>query len=327
MRVEVESPTRVDLAGGTLDCWPLYNFVGNCWTVNLSISIYTSVVINTREDKKISVYIKDLGYRKLFESLEELFKCKDPQVQLLAANFKYWQPQRGFDVETHSQSPVGGGLGGSSSLLVSLLKAFGQVMNKDWSLEQIVTVGHNIESQLLHTPTGTQDYIPAAQPGLNIINYNAEGFKVEKLAYDVDHFSQRMLVVYTGKSHYSGINNWKVVKEAIEKDAQTIDALNEIADVAKDMRAACLNSDWKSLPDLFKREFKSRIKLSSGFTSPEISQLEGLALRQGAEAVKICGAGGGGCVIVWCPPEKKENIRQAIDKQGFQVLNAKPLKN
>ncbi|MCB9026675.1 MAG: galactokinase [Bdellovibrionaceae bacterium] len=327
MRVEVESPMRVDLAGGTLDCWPLYNFVGSCWTVNLAISVYSSVSLNTREDKKISINIKDLSYSKTFESIDELYNCKDKEAQLIIAILRYWEPQKGFDIVTYSQSPVGGGLGGSSSLVISLLKAFCKVLHKEWSLKELVTVGHNIEAQLLHTPTGTQDYIPAVQAGLNLIHYTAEGFNVENIPYDVDYFAQRMSIVYTGRSHNSGINNWQVVKEAVEKDTKTMSALMEIAEVSKDMRQLCLNADWQKLPELFNREFSARVKLSSGFSSPEITNLESIALRHGAEAVKICGAGGGGCVMLWSPPDKKKNLVQAIQEKGFHVLDAKPLKN
>ncbi|MCB0357941.1 MAG: galactokinase, partial [Bdellovibrionales bacterium] len=245
MRVEIESPTRVDLAGGTIDCWPLYNFIGPCWTINLSISVYTGVKLNLRDDKKITVLIKDLNYHKLFESLEDLYICFDEELDLLKAHLKYWNPQKGLDIETYSQSPVGGGLGGSSSLTVSLLKAFAKIFNKTWTLEELVRVSHNLEAQLLHTPTGTQDYFPAAQKGLNLISYSPEGFKSEVIPYDVQYFAQRMLVVYSGRSHHSGINNWQVLKLAVEKDLKTLNALSEVADIAKDLHHICLAADWE----------------------------------------------------------------------------------
>ena len=221
----------------------------------------------------------------------------------------------------------GGGLGGSSSLMVSLLKAFGKVFRKEWDLNQLVTVGHNIESTLLHTPTGTQDYVPAAQAGMNIIEYSPEGYKIEKIPYNVDYFADRMLVVYTGKSHHSGINNWQVLKDAVDKDAKTLEALNEVAEISKDLRAVCLNGEWDVLPEIFKREYRARVKLSSGFASPEITDLEAIALKNGADAVKICGAGGGGCVMIWSPPEKKSTVSQEIQNKGFEILAANPLKS
>ncbi|HWU42132.1 MAG TPA: hypothetical protein VN132_01800, partial [Bdellovibrio sp.] len=70
---------------------------------------------------------------------------------------------------------------------------------------------------------------------------------------------------------------------------------------------------------------EARVRLAPEFTSPEISRLAELSLQNGAEAVKICGAGGGGCVLVWCPPEKKQGVAHACQKAGFQVMDAKPV--
>ncbi len=326
MEFEIKSPTRIDLSGGTLDCWPLYNFVGPCWTINLSISTYTGVKLKIRKDNKIVIKINDLNYVGEFANINDFLNCSDKELGLILATLKYWPIDTGFEWETYSQSPVGGGLGGSSSLVVSMLKAFGEYFGKKWDLNEIVTVGHNIEAGFLKTPTGTQDYVPAAQPGLNIIEYNSNGFNVEAVDYDADYFSDRMLVVFTGKSHHSGINNWQVVKGAVDGDIITLAALRDVADISRDMRTVCLEQSWQNLPGLFKREYTARIKLSSSFSSPEILKLEEIALRNGAEAVKICGAGGGGCVMIWCPPEKRAIIKETIYGQGYQMLESAPLK-
>jgi D-glycero-alpha-D-manno-heptose-7-phosphate kinase len=80
------------------------------------------------------------------------------------------------------------------------------------------------------------------------------------------------------------------------------------------------NWDFK---EIFKEEYKYRSSISKSFSSTEIRKLEKIALKNGAQSIKICGAGGGGCVIVWCMPEQKEKVIQACQKKGFQVLKAK----
>lgn len=327
MTIEVQSPTRVDLAGGTLDCWPLYNFVGTCWTVNLSISVYTGVKIFVRDDSKIIINIQDLKYKKEFFSYSEFIGCPDHELKLVLAVLNYWPDESiGFELETYSQSPVGGGLGGSSSLVVSLLKGFGEAFDKKWQLNELVQVAHNIEARMLKTPTGTQDYVPAANPGLNLIRYDYEGLHVEQVDFDLEEFTSKMLIVFTGRSHHSGINNWQVLQDVINGDTQTLGTLKEIANISKKMKLACENQRWDELPSLFREEYRSRIALTPSFSSPEIIELEKMALNSGAEAVKICGAGGGGCVMIWCPPNRKSMIQETIVKGGFQVLDAVPLK-
>ncbi len=328
MNIEIRSPTRVDLAGGTLDCWPLYNFVGPCFTVNLSINISTGVKLNIRQDQTININIRDLNFSKKYLSFKEIYHSKDPEVGLILETLKIWNLNGvGFDLETYSESPVGGGLGGSSSLVISLLKAFGIYFKKEWELHEIVTVAHNLESAFLRTLTGTQDYIPAFQHGLNIVKYSPYGFEVKKVDFDLNYISDHILLVYTGRSHHSGINNWQVIQSVVEKDSRTLTALSKMAAVAKDMTDVCLNGDWQKIPELFKREFSARLELSEGFSSPEILALENIALQNGAHAVKICGAGGGGCVMIWCAPKKRDHLQKTIMAEGYQVLDARPVKD
>ena len=117
--IQIQSPTRVDLAGGTLDCWPLFLFAGEASTVNLSIDIMTSVDLKPRDDRKVIVNITDLNWEAEFENIEALISDESPENLLVREVLRYHKPSRGFELKTASQSPVGGGLGGSSSLCIS----------------------------------------------------------------------------------------------------------------------------------------------------------------------------------------------------------------
>lgn len=319
------SPTRVDLAGGTLDCWPLYLLTEGAETTNLAVSIFTTAEITAREDLAIDLEIVDLGYRRTFSSLSEVLNSTDREIDLVKAHLRFWQPKMGFRLRTQSESPVGGGLGGSSSLCISLIKAFSKWSDARLNTYEQVELAHNLEAEVLKKPTGTQDYFPAIEPGLNIIRYTAQGPKTERLNLDGAPFDEKMILVYTGQPHHSGLNNWQVIKAAIEGDQKTLEALHEIKRVASETARVCRARQWQDLPELFRQELRARVRLSTGFSSPEIEQLTKLVLSAGAEAVKICGAGGGGCVIVWSPVEQREAVVQQCQKSGFKVLSAKPV--
>lgn len=323
--IETSSPTRVDLAGGTLDCWPLHLFVGDCVTVNLAIDIMTGCILKLRNDKKISVNIEDLNYKNVFEDIRGLLSCQDQQLILLKFIIEYFHPNFGFDIQTFSKSPVGGGLGGSSSLCISIIKAFHKKLGIIMTEHDTVELAHNLEAKVIKSPTGTQDYYPALMGGLNIIHYSSAGIRIEPLNVDLEIFKKNMMLIYTGKSHHSGINNWQVIKSVIEGDSTTLSALKEIAKISADTAEACRNKNWALLPQLFRSEFDSRIKLTTSFSSPEIEKLKKLVVNEGAEAVKICGAGGGGCVLVWADSSKHEGIATACQKNGFQNLKIKPV--
>ena len=322
----VKSPTRVDLAGGTLDCWPLSHLIDEpSYTINLSINIFTEVDLNKREDKKVIVEVESFNYRREFSGLGECLGCLDKELSFLKPHFSYWEPDFGFEVRTSSQSPVGGGLGGSSSLCVSLIKAFSRLCQREMSLPEVVTLGSNVEARVLKMPTGTQDYYPAVQPGLNLIEYGVGGACLESLPFDEELFKSHMWLVYTGKPHHSGINNWQVIKSAVEGESRTLEFLSRIAQVSSEMADVCRKKEWSQLPRLFREEFHVRTQLHPSFTSPEIKRLQELVLQSGADAVKICGAGGGGCVMVWSPPELRAKVMEECRKNKFQVIEVLPV--
>ncbi|MCB0411045.1 MAG: galactokinase [Bdellovibrionales bacterium] len=325
MRYVVQSPTRIDLAGGTLDCWPIYLFFNHCVTVNLSVSIFTFVDLVSRPDSEIHLEIQDFDFHKSYKDLGELLRDGDDRLALIRQHLQFWQPSKGFHLKTRSDSPVGGGLGGSSSLCIGLIKAFGQWLGREADKEEAILWASNIEAQVLQTPTGTQDYFPAFEPGLHTIHYGPWGARDELIEFPLKDFRESMFLVYTGKPHHSGMNNWQVLKAVIDKDSHVRQKLGQLREVAFELEEVCRAQRWKELPQLFNAEFEHRVSLSPAFTCPEIESLREVVLRSGGLAVKICGAGGGGCVLVWTAPENKQQVMQECQKEGFQVLNASPV--
>lgn len=323
MKIVVKSPTRVDLAGGTLDLWPLNQFVGGATTINVAINIWTQAEIV--ESEKIEWISKDLNIHKVYQNLNEVLSEQDSNLKLFQAVVRFFKPQKGFKLTTQSESPVGGGLGGSSSLTISMLKAFALLCDRPFeSVHQLVHVAHNLEAQVLNTPTGTQDYYPAVTGGLGLIRYTESGIEHRALEIENSPLAQHFLLVYTGKSHHSGINNFEVMKSAVTKDSKTMKALFDLKEISQSMEKSVLSRNWQSLPALFNQEFEARVRLSPAFSSPEIIKLAEITKNAGADAVKICGAGGGGCILVWTPPENREKVTQACQKQNFQVMSASP---
>ncbi len=325
MDIIKKSPTRIDLAGGTLDLWPIYLMVSKCVTVNLSINIETKVILRPMDTQKIEVNIVNLNHEKTYNSLDELLGDNSANLNFIRPILEFYGPESGFYLETNSESPVGGGLGGSSSLMISTIRAFDEWMGFNRTLLESVALAKNLEAQILRTPTGCQDYFPPLSPGLNVINFTPEGPCLRKIPFDLEYLEKRLILVDTGKAHHSGINNWQVYKAVIEGDSQTLAALGRIRDVAQSVMSVCEEGQLEKLPELFNQEFKARVELSEGFTCEEIERLRNVVLHAGADAVKICGAGGGGCVLVWSAPELKEKVIKECEKNGFQVLKTKLL--
>lgn len=320
--LEAKSPTRIDIAGGTLDLWPIHAFFDNCLTLNFAIDVFTHAKISEKDNPSITIRIKDLGIQKEYAGLGRLLEERDTRLNLIREQVAYWSPQKGFELETWSESPVGGGLGGSSSLMITLLGLFQEFTGMPLDREEFVQVASNMEARVLGVPTGVQDYYGPLFGGMSILEFGFKGCKVSKM--ELPHgFDEDFLLVYTGRPHESGINNWDVLKKCVERDEKTRSSLCALRDVALEVRSALEAGSLKELNSLLRRELECRAKLSPYVTSKEIENLNDLVVSRGG-ALKICGAGGGGCVFVWCP-ENRDEMRKEILKANFRVMKVKPV--
>ncbi len=330
-RIFCKSPTRVDLAGGTLDMWPLYNFVDGATTINVAIDIWTTCEIIKREDQIIKVISDDLKKKWQFANIKEFFASKEESLLFYQAIFQAFHGElinfnKGFEIKTASQSPIGGGLGGSSSLVISVLKALHQLLEMPLPIPvNLVHTAHNIEAKMLRTPTGTQDYFAAVTGGISFIKYSAQETSQEVFEVSNTPIKDYFLLIYTGKAHHSGLNNFEVLKSSVQGEAKVLNALKKIKVISDKMKLSIANKNWHEMPQLFREEYSARLELTPAFSSPEIEKLNKICTEAGADAVKICGAGGGGCVLVWVSRENRNNVLEACKKENFNCLPAQPV--
>src|SRR6202023_4396513 len=125
VRIESKAPTRIDLAGGTLDIWPLYLFHEGALTVNCAITRYASCVIEVAPEKtrRIVLASRDTKRKESFPSLEALCRAPRYKLPLLAQLVRVFRPTMGFMLTTDSEAPAGAGIGGSSAMAVAICAA------------------------------------------------------------------------------------------------------------------------------------------------------------------------------------------------------------
>ena len=321
MLISSKSPTRVDLAGGTLDIWPLYLYHANAVTVNFAVNLYTSCVIETNNTGEIRLRSLDLGVDETFASLDALRAAKKYANSLTAWVVKYFAPTTGLTVTTNSEAPAGAGISGSSSLLISTVSAFNKLMKTGHSIETVREIAQNIEAQIINVPTGCQDYYPAMYGGVSAIKLGVEGIRHSHIPVNLNELNQRFVLAYTGKPRNSGINNWEVTKLHIDGDKKVFRNFEHIAAVSHAMRQALENAAWNDVARLLREEWSNRRKNAPGITTPLIDQLIAVTKKKGALAAKVCGAGGGGCVVFIVEPDAKQRVADAIAAEGGTVLN------
>jgi len=320
MKITAKAPCRVDLAGGTIDIWPLYLFHSNPVTVNFAVDRFASCVLRTRADARITLRSCDLKSAEEFESLAALRAAKRYKLPLAAYVVRYFAPETGLDLETDSEAPAGAGISGSSTLIIALAAAFNKLTQAGHKLEKLREIAQNIEAQIIRVPTGCQDYYPAMYGGVSAIELTVAGVVRKPVLVDLEELNERVVLAYTGEPRNSGINNWEVMKAHIDGDRAVHRNFDRIAEIARAMRQALEKPDWEEAARLLRQEWSNRKKNAPGITTPLIDRLVEVTRRTGAVGAKVCGAGGGGCVLFLVERGAKGRVAEAIQREGATVL-------
>ena len=319
-KIITTAPCRADLAGGTLDIWPLYLFHEGAVSVNMALNILTTCEIAPTAGTEIFLRSRDTSRKERFADLNDLLARKHYRHPLAAHLVRFFKPQGGFLLETHSESPAGAGISGSSALMIATTAALARFTGRTIDIEQIRVIAQNVEAQLIGVPTGCQDYYPAMYGGVSAIHLGVEGIRWERVPVPLQEVDERFVLFYTGAPRRSGINNWEVFKKHINGDKRVAQNFTEISRIAQAMHRALREESWDDVERLMREEWKLRRTNAPGITTPLIDKLIAVSRRNGARAAKVCGAGGGGCVIVLIENGTRQRVEEAIRSHGGQPL-------
>jgi D-glycero-alpha-D-manno-heptose-7-phosphate kinase len=318
MEVTARAWCRVDLAGGTLDIWPLGLFHPGARTVNVAIDLAATVRLRPAD-----VYRVRQG-ESMVEAASAAELAASPEGALVGVVVAELALPP-VEIELASQSPRGGGLGGSSAMVVALIAAAERLQGREPSTPAArVRLARDLEARLMALPTGIQDHYPGQLGGALEIRMAPGGEVVRRLDVDLEALGDSLLVVYSGVSHFSAGQNWQVVRRRLEGERESVELFSGIAETAAELSAALEAGDLPRVGALMGREWSFRRRLAEGVSTPELERLLEAARSHGAWGGKACGAGGGGCLAILCPPERRAEVAAALAEAGGQVLSARP---
>jgi D-glycero-alpha-D-manno-heptose-7-phosphate kinase len=319
MQILSKAPARIDLAGGTLDIWPLYLLVGEARTVNVAINLYASAKLEALPGKNISIVSKDQDAGEEAQNLENLHN--NGKLPLLTRLIHHFSPAEGFRLETDCQAPAGSGLGGSSALAIAVCGALNEFTGKKYSQEELIGVARDVEAQVLGIPTGEQDYYAAVYGGFHSWHFRVQ--RVEREAYDIpdEELQERLLLFYSGQQRSSGINNWQVMKNRLDGDPNTVEILQRIKEEADKLHNALKNDDWGEAYEAIHNEWVARKRLAPGISTPEIEDLIEFGITNGSRTGRVCGAGGGGCVVFLIDSFTRQYLYDLAKEKGYRLLD------
>lgn len=319
-RITTSAPCRADLAGGTLDLWPLYLFHPGARTLNFALSILTRCTIQPVAGQRIRLRSLDTKKEDDFASLAALTATRRHRHPLAAYLVRFFMPRGGFILETYSEAPAGAGISGSSALMIATTAALAQFCGRKLNPEETRVIAQNVEAQIIRVPTGCQDYYPALYGGASAIFLDPAGIRREEIHVAPEEIEARFVLAYTGAPRQSGINNWEVFKAHINGDRHVFHNFEEIARIAREMHPALQAGQWHEVARLLREEWKLRRTNVPGITTAFIDELIGIARKHGGVAAKVCGAGGGGCVLFMVEEGSRARVEQALALANAQIL-------
>jgi D-glycero-alpha-D-manno-heptose-7-phosphate kinase len=343
MRIHAKAPTRIDLAGGTLDLWPLYLFLEKPTTVNLAIDLFAEAWIEVAPATTPSITLRSEDQKQEMKlSWPELATAQaPPQLELHLKLLRFIaskhdaRPEGALTIRTRANSPAGAGLGGSSTLSVALvgaITAWARGGNRADILkegEDLVDVVRDIETTVIQVPAGVQDYYGAMFGGLQSLHWGAGRHEREWLPEELlPALESRITLFYSGQSRNSGINNWALFKSFIDKQAGVRERFAQINEAARDLEAALRARDWTAAGRAIATEWETRRTLAPGISTPEMDRAFSIAEKLvPSRAGKVCGAGGGGCFFIYTPdPTDKTKVEQALAREFGTGLRALPFR-
>ena len=285
MKIISQAPCRISLYGGGTDI-PTYASKYGGVVFNMAINIRQKVIMG--------------GEHKLLEGdSEEFFNAFSPDF-------------RGFDcsISHKFDGHMESGLGSSAALAVSLIGAMDKYKNTNLSKDQIAEMAWNIEVNELGLFGGKQDQYAAVYGGVNVMEFNDKVTVTQLPPSFIEPLLPSMILFYTGKNRRSG-----KIQEAFKELSKTqIDALNSLKQLTYDGVNAIANKDIYSVGKLLDYAWQLKKQSNAGTTNDKIDAIYQTASKNGAIGGKILGAGGGGHILFVCPPDKQEQLKEALTK-------------
>ncbi len=331
--IQSRAPTRIDLAGGTVDIWPIYLFLQNPLTVNLGIDLFAEATLELSEHGSNSSESHGVTLRSVDQSADLNFSWKQieqgvrspPSLDLhfkLLEFFFEKRKKRGLNLPHHdlvlttrARSPAGAGLGGSSSLTIAMIGALAawaqqpsegspQPIDPHQSGETLISIARDIETTVIQVPAGLQDYYGAMYGGLQCLHWGTGSHQRTALpSHLIQGLEKRLLLFYSGQSRNSGINNWSLFKSFIDREDEVRSRFQKIVAATQKLKTALENQQWKSVGEAISEEWEIRKTLAPQVTTSAIDLAIKEANRLTPLSSKICGAGGGGCFFVYLPDD------------------------
>ena len=336
MLIRARAPVRIDFAGGWTDV-ALFTEESKGQVVNAAINIYSFATIrcdNSQLERGLTerqpasengIRLYSADFDVLIETQDVAQLQYDGDIDLVkAAVRKMLAKENGVNLSTQSIAPPESGLGTSAAMGVALAGVLGAFKDSPLLPYEHAEMASSIERHELGILGGKQDHYASAVGGINFMEFMGENVKTSGLpiAPEIRYELEKNLVLcYSGKSRPSGNIHQNVTDAYVNKDVRTRTALRNMKEIARSAKNALLSGDLSNFGQLLSENWANQKALHPSVTNEHIEGLFKTALRHGAIGGKACGAGGGGCLVFYCEPDKEHRVRQNLEASGAKIID------
>ena len=315
--VFAKAPLRLAMAGGGTDLLPYWRHHGGV-VLNGTIDQYAYCKIEPYHEWLFqSVDLNDAeGYFPLDE------KYVDTKMKLLINTYQYLTKgieRHPVKITTYVEAPPGSGLGSSSALVVALISAIAEYYSIPLGEYDIAEYAVEIERNICNLPGGKQDQFAAAFGGFNFIEFLPDGRTIVnplRLNFKTQNMLELSTVLYyVGKPRMSERVIENTAQNLLNNDEATLQATHRIKSAAIEYKRSLLLGDVDKICETMNTYWKNKIQTNEKVVSPELLDSYEFALKNGAKAAKISGAGGGGHMILFTDFERRHQLITALKER------------
>jgi D-glycero-alpha-D-manno-heptose-7-phosphate kinase len=328
MIIRSKAPLRLGIAGGGTDLEPYSNLFGGL-VLNATISLYTHCTLEITNNGFIQFHAADLGINEKFESqnfleLNNKLDLHKAVYNRIVREFNNNQPLS-FKLTTHCDSPPGSGLGSSSTMVVSILKAFVELLSLPLGEYDIAYLAYQIERKDIGLSGGKQDQYAAAFGGFNFMEFS-EKDKVIVNPLRIKNWIKNeleasIILFYTGVSRSSAEIINDQIKNTKDSKKNALEAMHSVKKSAINMKEAVLKGDMTSFGEILENSWEFKKKMSNKISNSHIQEIFTTAKENGAISGKVSGAGGGGFIMFFVDPINKVKVVNSLNKFNGFIVN------
>lgn len=313
------APLRVGLAGGGTDVDPYASQKGGA-VFNTTINRYAYCTITPTDDHLMSVHSADYG--KYEAPLDGGPLPLDGNMDLIKAVTNHFEVTDGFKMFLQSEAPPGSGLGGSSTVIVSIISAMCEWQGIRMTSDEMAKLAYKLEREDIGLKGGKQDQYAAVFGGFNYMKFGSHGVDVNRvrIPYDaVNELQYRSLLCYIGQTRESAT----IIESQVSRynKGQNMEALDKTKALAQNMYFAMEKGDINTAGEILDEAWVYKKQFSSKVTNPLIDSMYKVAKDAGAIGGKVSGAGGGGFMYFICEYDRKYDVAKELGKMGAKVTD------